>query len=52
MADQWKKLLDTIVGPGGVKCFCCNWVHTKRSKTILKKIVRQKLKRKIVEEGV
>lgn len=44
MADKFRRLLDKLTGPGGVKCYCCNCYHGKQRK-ILRRLARRRLKR-------
>lgn len=44
MADEFKKTMDKICGPGGTKCYCCNCYHGKDRK-ILRRLARVQLKR-------
>lgn len=44
MADRFRRELDKI-GPGGVKCFCCNYEFGKNRKR-LRRLARRRLKQK------
>ena len=43
MADTYRKLMDKAVGPGGIKCYCCN-KYTGSDKRKLNKLARTRLK--------
>lgn len=42
MADDFRRELDMISGPGGVKCRCCNTYNGKHRK-VLRRMARRRL---------
>ena len=49
MADIFKKEMDKKVGPGGVKCYCCN-SYKRKFKKGLHKLIRKRLKNQLEEK--
>lgn len=48
MADEFRREMDKV-GPGGVKCDCCNQFHGKE-KSKLNRIVRSRIKSRTATE--
>ncbi len=49
MSDLFRKEMDKKVGPGGIKCYCCNSYKRKHKKG-LHKLIRKRLKNQLREE--